>query len=245
MKKLNTLKTCIALSVVASVPSLAIAQAGESDGGAQDRIDLATWEQSELYSGWSADKMLGTEVFGKNGDSLGDIKNIVVTPEGTIESVIVEAGGFLDIGDTHFKVKWDEVEVGENLDWVAVPVDEENFDEFNLFGDSEGYPDAGPRNWRVTELTDDYVALQDNRSYGYVDDIVFSNQGEIQAVIVSPDLSMDSTMYGYRAYPYYGYGNGNEPGNDYYNLPYGVADITELAPFDVRMLERHGNMSVN
>ena len=46
----------------------------------------------------------------------------------------------------------------------------------------------GPREWRATELIGDYVNLKGGTHYGYVRDLIISKDGELKAVIVSPDV---------------------------------------------------------
>ena len=49
-------------------------------------------------------------------------------------------------------------------------------------------------------------------------------------MIVSPAVGYARDMRGYYAYPFYGYGNGWNPGKPHDNLPYGKADIADLVP---------------
>lgn len=69
--------------------------------------------------------------------------------------------------------------------------------------------------------------------YGYVDDLIFQD-GEIAATVVSIDAAYGT---GARAYPFYGYGYGWNPGSRYYNLPYTSDEASETAPFDADRLD--------
>ena len=88
----------------------------------------------------------------------------------------------------------------------------------------------GPREWRATELIGDYVNLKGGTHYGYVRDLIISKDGELKAVIVSPDVGYGQ-MGGLYAYPFYGYDEGWNPGNNHYDLPYGKTDIANLLPY--------------
>lgn len=207
------------------------AQSGQKDG----KIDLVTWRQAEKYEdGWTAQQLFDTPVHGADGNDIGEIENLVVSAEGKIEKIIVEAGGFLDIGDVHLAVPWSEVEVGKGLEMVKTPLKEDNVEDFSLFDDDE--VETGQRAWRATELMYDYVSLEDYRGYGMVHDLVFSKDGEVEAVLVNPDVGYGRG--GPYAYPYYGYERGFEPGADTYRLPYTQKEIAELGPFDYSVLER-------
>ena len=198
------------------------------------KIDLITWWQAEEYKdGWTAQQLFGTPVYGANGEEVGEVENLVVSADGKIEKIIVESGGFLDIGDVHLAVPWNEVEVAKGLERVSVPLTEENVDDFSLFDDDEVQTDE--REWRATELMYDYVSLKDYPGYGMVHDLVFSKDGEVEAVLVNPDVGYG--VGGPYAYPYYGYERGFAPGDETYRLPYTREEIAELGPFDYSVLE--------
>jgi sporulation protein YlmC with PRC-barrel domain len=213
-----------------------------ADQGAslQEGIDITTWDQAALYKGWSAEALLDTKVLGENGEEVGEVENIVVGPDGKVQKIIVESGGFLDIGDTHLSVAWDQAEIGPQIETVTVPVNKENVADFSLFGD-DNVSTSGPRAWRVTELIDDYVTLQGGEGYGYVDDAIFDEEGQLQAVVVTPDVARGTP--GYYAYPYasssYG-GYEYDPGLDVYELPYARDQVMGLEPFDYEVLEEEG-----
>ena len=58
-------------------------------------FDVGKWKDSA----WFADEMRGSAVFGKDGGQIGTVQSIVVSKDGTVERLVVETGGFLDIGD--------------------------------------------------------------------------------------------------------------------------------------------------
>lgn len=199
---------------------------------AGDKIAITSWDQAELYDGWTAEQLFDTEVRGASDEDLGEIENLVVNADGKVTKIIVEAGGLFDIGDTHLAVPWEEVEFGPDMEWVKVPVDEDSIENFSLFDDEE--VKTGPRAWRASELINDYVTLSDGVRYGIVQDIVFSKEGDVEAVVVYPDVA-----YGVGrpyAYPYYGYDREFDPGAESYDLPYTMSEIEELGPFDYSKL---------
>ena len=198
----------------------------------------------------SVERLLDFDVVGPTGEDIGDVENILMGTEGEVLSVVAEVGGFLDIGDTHVNVPWDEVDVDLAAERITVPVTQETVEDYTLFtnevvtagqaqagideveGDGIGAVDTGPRVWRAAELINDYVRLQDGDAfvdYGYVDDVLIAD-GRIEAVVVRPDVTWGAPgLYGY---PYYGYGYGWYPGDLYYDLPYARDDVAELEPLD-------------
>ena len=53
----------------------------------------------ELYKGFRASRLMDQKVMGPNGKQLGDVKDVIVNRDGKIAAIVVEGGGFLDIGD--------------------------------------------------------------------------------------------------------------------------------------------------
>jgi sporulation protein YlmC with PRC-barrel domain len=206
----------------------------------QAAINLNDWDYETLYEDgtWTAEQLIDADVYGSGGEEIGEVENIIIGTDGQTEAIIAEVGGFWDIGDTHVRVPWSEVEIewAEDETRVRIPVTEETVDQYDVFGGVDGEfrvveeddPNT-PRGWRVTELIDDYVTLKDDQRYGYVDDLVFRENGKLEAVVV--DAAYPGVV-GPFAYPYYGYGYGFHPGYNYYRLPYGEADISDLKPFD-------------
>lgn len=248
-----------ALLLVASAMAIAAA----SSAGAQevdieaDIVPLAEWTYDELYAdGLSIEELLDADVNGPAGDDIGQVENVLFNEEGRILSVIAEIGGFLELGDTHVNIPWEMVEAAEWDDGIEIPFTQETIEEFTLFtdeivremdaasevqeveGDGAGVVGTGPDVWRATDVIGDYARLRDGEAfenYGYVDDIVVRD-GQIAAVVVTPDVGWGAG--GYYAYPYRGYGAaGWDAGDGYYDLPYERAEVETLEPFDEDELE--------
>ena len=189
-------------------------------------VNLMDWDQTQLYQGWQVSELMDAEVIGAAGEEIGEVEDVLFSPDGSVDSIIVEGGGIWDIGDTHFRVEWDQVTVN-SMDSVTIPMTEETVEDFSVYRDWDDR--AATRRWRATELIGDYATLKDVDQYGIVDDLIVKD-GQLEAVVVSPDVAYGTR--GYYAYPYYGYGYGYEPGVDYYGLPYEEADIVDYDPFD-------------
>tara|TARA_R110000787_G_scaffold8818_2_gene30267 strand:+ start:171 stop:893 length:723 start_codon:yes stop_codon:yes gene_type:complete len=194
--------------------------------------NLATWDRSALQKGWSARALLQRDVYGPGGNEIGEVEDILVGPDNKIRGIIVETNAFLDIGDVHAEVAWDKVSAGPEADSVSIPLTKETLENWYIDRDDRNVKRA----WRVDELIGDTVSLKDVRGYGYVDDVIFNDNGEIVSVIVSARYG---GRYGYGAgygvgpyaYPFYGYNYGWTPGLGYYNLPYGRTEIADYEPY--------------
>lgn len=202
---------------------------------AADKIDIGTWTLDQAgRDGWSVKKLIGTKAFGPNRKEIGKVENVIFSPEGNVRELIVDTGGFLGFDETPLAVNWTDVKIGPDIDYVNTPITVESLKKYGLF---DGMPDKvaiGPREWRATELIGDYVNLQGAARYGSVRDLIISRTGLLKAVIIKPDVGW-GRRDGYYAYPYYGYGMGYDyawnPGNDYYDLPFGRTDIANLLPY--------------
>jgi sporulation protein YlmC with PRC-barrel domain len=245
----HTATTLGVIAVLAAGSTAATAQTNNEGyfQGEDDVVEITTWAYDALYAdGWRADWALGTDVYGPTGDEIGELEDIVIGPDGNVLSIVAEVGGFWDIGDSHINVPWDEVEVTGDFDRVQIPVTEENVEQYSGYEArltaTEATAEvtlvddvaAGERAWRVRELIGDYAYLEDRVGYGYVDDLIFSN-GQLESVVIRPDVGYGTA--GYYAYPYYGYEYGWHPGFDYYQLPYTEEEAAELEPFEYDELE--------
>jgi len=203
----------------------------KSPAWAADGIDIRTWKLDEAgRAGWSVKKLIGKKPFGPNRKEVGNVENVIFGPDGKVRKLIVTTGGFPGIGDTPLAVNWKDVQIGLDVGYVNTPLTAESVAKYGLF---DGMPDQvakGPREWRATELIDDYVNLKDTH-YGQVRDLIISEDGELKAVIIRPDISYPGGSTGHYVYPFFGYRYGWDPGHHYYDLPFGKTDIAGLLPY--------------
>lgn len=209
----------------AAVAALATAPGRTADDGA-----LFGWDAGQLQGGWRAEQMTDAPVYGGSGAEIGEVADIVVGPDDQVQAFIVEADAFLDFGDVHLRVPWDLIDLTPGTEGVRVPVDEDNVADFGLFGEEV---ETRPRARRVSELIGDDARLAGGEGYGVVDDLVFSEAGELQAVVVTPDVGVGGSF----AYPWSGYGYDFDPGADVLDMPYTWEQTGELPPFDYDMYE--------
>lgn len=177
--------------------------------------------QAELYRGWRGSRLVGEDVYGRNGEEIGEINDIILNRDGRIIAVIVEAGGFLDIGDSHVRIPWNQVNLTGYREGIQIPYAEDQLDSAGLFNDTENIF-VGPREFRFSELRGDYVRLMYGPGFGQVQDVVFNRNGQVIAVLVTRDVTYGGGVF---AYPYYGYDYGWRPGWAYYAIPFERVDL--------------------
>lgn len=65
------------------------------------------------------DKLLDKSVRNANGEKIGDIEAVYVTPNGQVDSVIVGVGGFLGMGEREVAVKWSDLKVSADGETIT------------------------------------------------------------------------------------------------------------------------------
>ena len=58
--------------------------------------------------------LIGKEVYGENGNHVGDIKNLLIGPGDRVQAAVIEFGGFLGLGENQVAVDWDRLNVQPN-----------------------------------------------------------------------------------------------------------------------------------
>ena len=58
-----------------------------------------------------AKNMIGKDVYGANGNKVGEVNNLLVGADGRVHAAVVEFGGFLGIGENKVAVPWDQLNV--------------------------------------------------------------------------------------------------------------------------------------
>lgn len=183
--------------------------------------------QDALYKGFRASELKGQDVYGPKGNQLGEVQEILVNKDGQITSIVVEGGGFLELGDAAFRIPFDQLDLTPGKDGVvAKNMTETKAEDLGLFDGPETVL-TGPREFRVGELTGDWALLRNGMGYGNVRDVVFSREGKAIAVLVNRDVRQGAGLY---AYPFYGYSAGWDPALSYYALPFDSLAMAANAP---------------
>lgn len=168
-------------------------------------ISLNEWDAEGLYrSAWSAEALFDRQVFGENGEEIGEVEDLIVGSNGELLALIAEVGGFWDIGDTHVSVPWDQVAFRQDGS-VTLPVTEDNADDFSVLSiptqeqvsenvvsnlDDE---ELGPRAWRASELIGDIARIRGDEG-----NTAGQQTGQAQdGTAVSPNRQTAYQGYGY------------------------------------------------
>jgi hypothetical protein len=62
----------------------------------------------------SANQIIGHNVKNTSGESVGDINNLIVKPNGQVDAAVIGVGGFLGIGEKNVAVSFDQIQVSQD-----------------------------------------------------------------------------------------------------------------------------------
>jgi sporulation protein YlmC with PRC-barrel domain len=217
---------CIVASAALAGGAAAAPEAANTD----NRIDLVQPQMVDLTDAYSARHLLDLAVRDADGKSLGEVHDLVVAADGRVENVIVESQGFLEMGDTHVQVPWDQLKVATNGGYATVPVRESNLSNFSFFNRDEGRS-LGADRWTARALLGDILEIRQAMTYRTVDDLVIDRSGQVRSVVVKPARPIGP--YGSQ---FENYGEAFDPAHQNYSIAAGHGEIANLGPFDISKL---------
>jgi sporulation protein YlmC with PRC-barrel domain len=94
-----------------------------------------------------ATSFIGTNVVNTGGESLGDIKEVVIDPHtGRVAYIVVSFGGFLGIGDKLFAIPFSALKYNASKNEYALDVSKERLEAAPGF-DSDHWPLMADEKW--------------------------------------------------------------------------------------------------
>jgi sporulation protein YlmC with PRC-barrel domain len=118
-------------------------------------------ESSYIYR---ASKLIGTDVENPQGETLGDIEEVVIDPQtGHMAYAVLSFGGFLGMGEKYFAIPWEALAPktpttkGAQYDRFVLNVDKEKLKNAPSFN-KDNWPDMADRSWGAQVYS--YYGLQ-------------------------------------------------------------------------------------
>ena len=196
MLKRNNISTAVVLAVAAALPTGAALAAGS-----------AKYLQVD-------DDILDHELELASGEEVGEIEDLVIDRDGTVRYVLLERGGFLDIGDQNVAVPWKSIQLSSGNDWTIsmseaelqnVPrydrdrnvdwTDSEIVGEIAAFFGAEAEQIPGPPLRVEDDLLDRDLKLASGEDLGEVEEVVVDRDGHARYVVIEPDgLDLDQEV---------------------------------------------------
>lgn len=98
----------IAMLMAPGATGAAAQTAGET------QLGVTTLELKDVIKGWSARRqLLGRDVYNDQGEKIGEIEDLIVTPERNVSYGIVSSGGFLGMGSHDVAIPAKQFQMGE------------------------------------------------------------------------------------------------------------------------------------
>src|SRR5262245_15406793 len=114
-KLLNTTAVAVLLSLgVSAAPMVVGVHAAYAATAARDAIDANT--------------LIGRDIVNANGDTVGEVENVVIDKDGAVKYVIAGVGGFRGVGQQHVALEWDALTITDNREHVVANVTKEQLE---------------------------------------------------------------------------------------------------------------------
>lgn len=68
-----------------------------------------------------AQSLIGRDIVNAEGETIGEVDNVVIDADGQVRHIIVGVGGFLGIGEKEVALRWDELVVAADGESISVP----------------------------------------------------------------------------------------------------------------------------
>ena len=105
-------------TVVAGLLSLMLAVAAvnvAAQVAGSTTLGVPAAEITTLASGWSAKKqILGKTVYNDQNEKVGDVDDIIITPDKSLSYAIIGVGGFLGLGEHHVAIPFNQLKRGDD-----------------------------------------------------------------------------------------------------------------------------------
>jgi len=102
-----------------------------------NKEELAASEVGRLIA---ADKVQGTEVYGRGGESLGKIENVMIDkPSGKVAYAVMSFGGILGMGKDRHALPWGVLTYDPSLGGYVMNIDRERLEGAPAYSDSPDF----------------------------------------------------------------------------------------------------------
>jgi len=96
------MRAIVLVALIGIIVGISVADSSAQTAGS---VLVSTSEMRQVATGWSAKKqILGKDVYNDSGEKIGDINDLIVTPDRSLSYAIVGVGGFLGMGEHNVAV---------------------------------------------------------------------------------------------------------------------------------------------
>ena len=172
-------KVCVVVAMVLAISSVGFAQTPSTSA---PTLKPAAPSMAQKFR---ASKLLGTNVKNAAGETIGEIKDLVLLRDNEVLQAVISVGGFLGIGDKLVTIPYDKLQVQRVDDNVQVMYNATKAELEGLpkFLDAETERDH--LTLRARDLIGADVKNADDDTIGEVDDLLVTAAETVPQVIVS------------------------------------------------------------
>jgi sporulation protein YlmC with PRC-barrel domain len=87
---------------------------------ALEHKNRAGFIQTQTAMEWRASKLIGASVYGPDDKAIGDVNDVVLTSDGSVEAAVVGVGGFLGVGEKNVAIPFDALNVKRKADSSSI-----------------------------------------------------------------------------------------------------------------------------
>lgn len=229
MKQMPFRLIAAGLLVLAAAPTAGCA-APAPDGAAAELARSAGIEQAGALpfpeDALTARRLLRGHLYSPAGEEIGDIADLLLRPDGSIEAVIAEIDAFAGAREVMIRLPWSAVQVEDEGKSLSAAIDAGRPEQYRLSPEQDQAPESG-RAWRASEVLGERVDLVDRRVFGIVKDLILDPTGKVQAVLVQSDLS-PSARSSLSSSAFAQNRQGFDPGAPWYKIPRYADDMAHL-----------------
>lgn len=145
---MKPLKFTIAATAMALTAAMASAPAA---------MAAAEFVAQQSVSQWRATNLIGLNVKNTAGETIGDVNDLVVGKNNTVDAVVIGVGGFLGMGEKNVAIKFDTLDItkdNEGNDVIVAKLDKEALESAPAYKIVEGRSLADKMKKKASELGD-------------------------------------------------------------------------------------------
>ena len=69
---------------------------------------------------YQTSRMIGTNIKNMSGETLGEVDDVLVAPDGAVRGVVADVGGFLGMGERHVLINWTALKMQRSGDDMMI-----------------------------------------------------------------------------------------------------------------------------
>jgi sporulation protein YlmC with PRC-barrel domain len=86
----------------------------------KDTVDHRKFVQNQSRSEWRASKLIGATVYSSNDANIGDINDVLIADNGSINAVVVGVGGFLGVGEKDVGIPFNALKISRKKNGTSI-----------------------------------------------------------------------------------------------------------------------------